>query len=121
MQTQAAEAPEWVKEVIQYLKEGKLPKDKKKSQQVWMRSARYTLIEDTLYRQGYKLPLLKRISKFEAEYVLRKIHERVCGNHARSRMLAHKAIRSNYFWLYMNEESARIVQSYDKNARDSPE
>jgi hypothetical protein len=73
-----------------------------------------------LYQRAYKLPLLKCISKFEAKYVLRKIHELVCGSHARSQMLAHKAIISDYFWLYMNEESARIVQSCDKNARHLP-
>ncbi len=57
------EALEWAKEIIQYLKEGK-------SRHVRMRSTRYTLIGDTLFRRGYTLPLLKCISKFKAEYVL---------------------------------------------------
>ncbi len=44
MQIQVTEALEWVEEVIQYRKEGKLPKDKKKSRLVQMWYVRYTLI-----------------------------------------------------------------------------
>jgi len=58
-----AEFPEWAEEVVWYLKEEKLLEDKKKSRQVRMRSARYTLIGNTLYWRGYTLPLLKCISK----------------------------------------------------------
>jgi hypothetical protein len=102
MQVQAAEFSQWVEEVIWYLKEGKLLKDKKKSREMRMHSSRYTLIGSTLYRRGYTLPLLKCIFKAEANYVLREIHEGVCGSHTGSRMLAHKAIKSGYFWPHMN-------------------
>jgi ribonuclease HI len=63
MQVHDAEFPEWAEEVVWYLKEEKLLEDKKKSRQVRMRSARYTLIGNTLYWRGYTLPLLKCISK----------------------------------------------------------
>jgi hypothetical protein len=49
MQVHDAEFPEWAEEVVWYLKEEKLLEDKKKSRQVRMRSARYTLIGNTLY------------------------------------------------------------------------
>jgi hypothetical protein len=63
------------------------------------------------------LPLLKCISKSEANYVLHEIHERICDSHVRSRMLAHKAIKSSYFWTHMNEYLANIVQNCDKCER----
>jgi len=53
--------------------------------------------------------LLHAISKAKANYVLHEIHEGVCGSHAGSRMLAHKAIKFGYFWPHMNEDSVNIV------------
>jgi ribonuclease HI len=91
-------SPEWAKGIIQYLKDGNLPEDKKESRKIRMQSARYTLSGDILYKRGYTLPLLKCLSKSEGEYVLREIHEGICGSHMGSRMLAHKAVRAGYYW-----------------------
>jgi hypothetical protein len=82
-----------------------------------MRSSRYTMIGNTLYRRGYTLPFLKCSSKAEVNYVLREIYEGICGSHAGSRILAQKAIKSRYFWPHMNEDSVNIVQSCDKCQR----
>jgi hypothetical protein len=49
-----------------------------------MHSARYVLIGGVLYRRGYIEPLLKCLTNSEAEYVLKEIHEGVCGNHSGS-------------------------------------
>jgi 2-oxo-4-hydroxy-4-carboxy--5-ureidoimidazoline (OHCU) decarboxylase len=56
------------------------------------RAAQFTLINETLYKRGFMLPLLKCVSKEEGEYILRQIHERVCGNHSMARVLVHKAV-----------------------------
>lgn len=82
-----------------------------------MRSSRYTMIGNTLYQRAYTLPFLKCISKAEVNYVLREIYEGICGSHVGSRMLAHKVIRSHYFWPHMNKDSANIMQSCDKCQR----
>jgi hypothetical protein len=63
-----------------------------------MRAARYTMIRNTLYQMGYTLPLLKCISRTNADYVLWEIHEGVCSSHAGCRMLAHKLVKSGYYW-----------------------
>ena len=110
--------PEDTKKVItQYLKNGNLPEDKKEARKIKMRSARYTLSGDTLYKRGYTLPLLKCLSKTEGEYVLREIHEGICGSHMGSRMLAHKAVRAGYYWPKMNGDSAALVRHCDKCQR----
>jgi hypothetical protein len=70
-----------------------------------------------LYKRGYTLPLLKCLSKDEATYVLKEIHERVCGNHSVGRMLAHKAIWAGYYWPEMNKDSGEVVKSCDKCQR----
>lgn len=84
--------PEWARHVIKYLKNGQLPNDKKEARKIRMQSARYTLVGGILYRRGYTLPLLKCLSATEAEYVLKEIHEGVCGSHSGGRMLTHKAV-----------------------------
>jgi hypothetical protein len=79
-----------------------------------MHSARYVLIGGVLYRRGYTEPLFKCLTNSEAEYVLREIHEGVCGNHLGSQMLVHKAMRARYYWPTMNKDSVRLVQHCDK-------
>jgi hypothetical protein len=109
--------PKWARHVIEYLKNGQLPNDKKKAQKIRMQSARYTLLGEILYRRGYTLPLLKCLSVTEAEYVLKEIHEGVCGSHSGGRVLAHKAVQAGYYWPTMNQESMEMVRRCDKCQR----
>jgi len=67
----------------------------------------FTTHTNTLYRMVCMLPLLNCISKAEANCVLREIHEGVCGSHTGSGMLAHKSIKSGYFWPHMNKDSTK--------------
>jgi hypothetical protein len=89
--------PEWAADVVQYLRNRSLPEGKLLSRKVKMHLARYVLIGGVLYRRGYTEPLLKCLTNSEAKYVLKEIHEGVCGNHSGSRMLAHKATRAGYY------------------------
>jgi hypothetical protein len=57
---------EWARYVIEYLKKGQLPNDKKEARKIRMQSARYTLVGNILYHRGYSLPLLKCLSATEA-------------------------------------------------------
>ncbi|CAL8993406.1 unnamed protein product, partial [Prunus brigantina] len=43
------------------------------------RSARYLLLQGTLYRRSYSLPLLRCVSPQQGDYILREIHEGACG------------------------------------------
>jgi hypothetical protein len=106
--------PEWASDVIKFLKDGKLPNDKVHSRKVQMQSARYTIIDGVLYKRGYSHPLLKCLSATEAHYVMREIHEGVCGNHSGGRVLAHKAMRAGYYWPTMGKDSVEFVRSCDK-------
>jgi ribonuclease HI len=112
-----SDEPEWATDVIQYLHNGSLPEEKMRARKVKMHSARYVLIGGSLYRRGYTEPLLKCLKSSEAEYILKEIHEGVCGNHSGSRMLAHKAIRAGYYWPTMNKDSVKLVRKCDKCQR----
>ncbi|KAM1049244.1 hypothetical protein ACFX2C_028367 [Malus domestica] len=57
----------------------------------------YLIINDKLYKRGFNLPYLRCLTPAEAKTVFREIHEGVCGDHAGSRSLAHKAFHQRYY------------------------
>jgi len=111
--------PEWATEIIQFLKSGLLPQEKTAARKVKSQTNRFCLLRETLYKRGYSEPLLKCLSKIEAEYVLKEIHEGVCGNHSGGRMLAQKTIHAGYYWPTVIKDSARLVKRCDKCQRFS--
>jgi hypothetical protein len=82
-----------------------------------MKAGRFTILNGFLYRRGFTLPLLKCISTEEGNYVLREIHEGICGSHSGARVLAHKAVRTGFYWPNMYKESMEIVRYCDKCQR----
>ena len=83
--------PSWMDPIWDYLLNGTLPGDPKEASKLKARSARFALLRGTLYNRGFSTPLFKCIGKENANYVLREVHEGVCGNHIRVRTLACKA------------------------------
>ena len=76
------EVLDWRKAIIDYLENGTLPAEKKSVVQLKIKVGRFTMLNGTLYKRGFTLPLLKCVSPEEGNYILRKIHEGVCGNHS---------------------------------------
>ncbi|XP_059436632.1 uncharacterized protein LOC132169649 [Corylus avellana] len=83
--------PAWAEEIVSYLERGIMPGDKRKAVQLKRKAARFALVNEALVKRGFMLLLLKCVSKEEGDYVLREIHEGICGSHSGSRILAHKA------------------------------
>ncbi|XP_024036827.1 uncharacterized protein LOC112096866 [Citrus clementina] len=83
----------WMDPILSYIREDILPEDRKQVRKLKCRAARYTLLDGILYRRGFTLPLLRCLDDEEADYVLREIHEGICGNHSGARTLAFKALR----------------------------
>jgi len=106
--------PEWAIEIIQFLRNGLLPEDKVAARRVKIQETRFFLLGKVLYKRGYSEPLLKCLSKTEADYVLREIHEGVCGDHSGGRILAQKTIRAGYYWPTIKKDSALLVKTCDK-------
>lgn len=58
---------------------------------------RYCIIGDELYRRGYVTPLMKCLSADEVSYVMRELHEGVCGRHTGGRALKTRVLRAGFF------------------------
>jgi hypothetical protein len=113
------EVSDWRKEIINYLQNGALPSEKKSAVQLKMKAGRFTMVNGMLYKRGFTLPLLKCVSPEEGNYILREIHEGICGNHSGARVLAHKAVRAGFYWPNMSKDSTAIVRIVT-SANDSP-
>ena len=88
----------WMTSIISYLKYGSLPEGKDEARRLRVRSARYVLLYDVLYKRGFLQPYLRCLSPDEANYVLREVHEGACGNRSGARSLIHKVVHAGYYW-----------------------
>ena len=87
----------WMTPLITYLKEGRLLEGRDKARKLRIRSAKYVLIDEVLYKRNFSQPYLRCLAPDEANYVLRKVHEGACGNHLGARSLVHKVVRASYY------------------------
>ena len=83
--------------IISFLQDRYLPQDADKAKKIKKRVARFTVLNDTLYKRGFSMPYLKCVDEDEARYILEEIHEGICGDHAGPRSLVSKVIRTGYF------------------------
>ncbi|RDY02416.1 Retrovirus-related Pol polyprotein from transposon 17.6, partial [Mucuna pruriens] len=103
----------WMDPMVEYLKEGRLPADPGEAVKIRKEAPKYTLIEHRLYRRGFSSPLLKCIDPEEAEYVIKEVHEGVCGTHIGGRALARKIARAGYFWPSLKADCMDYVRRCD--------
>ncbi|KAL5544494.1 hypothetical protein UlMin_008278 [Ulmus minor] len=102
---QIDEGPTWMTPIVGYLLRGELPQDKVEARTLRMRAARYTCLAGQLYKRGFSNPLLKCVTADQGSYIMREIHEGVCGNHAGKRSLLHKIVRQGYYWPSMAKDA----------------
>ncbi|KAI5335078.1 hypothetical protein L3X38_025211 [Prunus dulcis] len=110
-------SPTWMDPILQFLQNQTLPANPAKARRVRHRSARYLVINGSLYKRGFSLPYLRCLTPEEGHYVLREIHGGICGNHSGARSLAHKAIRQGYFWPSLHTDAQTFTQKCDKCQR----
>ena len=103
--------------IISFLQDGHLPQDVEKARKVRKRAAKFTILNDILYKKGFSMPYLKCVDEEEAKYILKEIHEGVCGDHAGPRSLARKVIKIGYFWPTMQVDTMELVKKCDKCQR----
>ena len=84
--------------ILSFLQDRRLPQNVEEHKKVKKRVARFTILNDTMYRRSFSMPYLKCINEEEANYILEEIYERICGDHAGLKFLVNKVIRTGYFW-----------------------
>ena len=109
----------WTTPLIAYLRSGILPDGKDTARKLKVQASRFELIRDVLYKRGFSRPYLRCLSHDEADYVMREVHEGICGNHSGARSLVHKLIRAGYYWPTMLKDAQAYIKACDKCQRFS--
>ena len=65
----------WMTPIISFLQDGHLPQDTDEAKKIKKKAARFTILNDTLYKRGFSMPYLKCVDEGEAKYILEEIHE----------------------------------------------
>ncbi|KAL8124751.1 uncharacterized protein LOC141718820 [Apium graveolens] len=98
-------SPTWMTPILAYIKEGSLPDEKNEARRIRYKAARYVIYDGVLYRRVFSVPLLKCIDGDECNYILREVHEGICGNHSGGSSLAQKILRQGYYWPIMKKDA----------------
>ena len=67
-------ANSWMTPIVALLQDGHLPQNTEEAKKVKKRAARFTILNDTLYKRGFSMPYLKCVDEEEAQYILTEIH-----------------------------------------------
>ncbi|RDY14430.1 Gypsy retrotransposon integrase-like protein 1, partial [Mucuna pruriens] len=75
------------------------------------------LEKQELYRRGFSFPFLRCVDEEEFEYVIREVHEGICGTHIGGQALVSKIARVGYYLPTLKHDCMKYVKKYDKYQR----
>ncbi|GJV81110.1 reverse transcriptase domain-containing protein [Tanacetum coccineum] len=105
------EGTTWMTLIIEYLKDGTLPGDRKEASKLRIKAKQYKLLEGILYKQSFLKPWLRCVRPLQADYVIREIYERSCSMHPGPRSIVAKAIRLGYYWPTMRRDAQEMIRT----------
>ena len=84
----------WMTPIISYLQDGHLPQYTEEAKKIRKMAARFTILNDALYKRSFSMPYLKCVDEAEARCILEEIHRGICGDHTGPRSLVNKVVRT---------------------------
>ena len=87
----------WMTPIMAHLMDGRLLEERDEARKLRVRSAKYVLIDEVLYKRGFSQP-----------------HLRSMCNHSRARTLVHKVIHVGYYWPTIQEDLKAYVKVCDQ-------
>ena len=109
--TPVESVPSWMDPIWNYIIDESLLDDPKEAAKIRTRLARFTNHKGSLYKRGFFTPFLKCIAGEDTKYVLREVHEGICGNHIGARALAGKVLRQGYYWPTILKDATDLVKN----------
>ena len=107
---QVGSEPNWMDPIWDCIIDGRLPDDLKEAAKVRTRSARFTNHKESLYKRVFFTPILNCIAGKDTEYLLREVHEGICGNHIGAQVLAGEVLRQGYYWPTILKDATELVK-----------
>ncbi|XP_022036787.1 uncharacterized protein LOC110939537 [Helianthus annuus] len=112
--------PSWMTPIIQYLQEGILPENKAEARKIQNKALFYDMNGGILYRRSSLRPLLRCVDPQDATYLIREIHEGICGIHAGPCMVVAKIMNAGYYWPGMHVDALKELRKCDSCQRHAP-
>ncbi|XP_021999661.1 uncharacterized protein LOC110897017 [Helianthus annuus] len=100
----------WMTPIIMYLQSGILPENKAEARKIQYKSEHYQMVDGILYRKSYLGPLLRCVDPEYANYLIREVHEGICGIHAGPRMVVAKVMNVGYYWPRMHLDAVKVLR-----------
>ncbi|XP_050260077.1 uncharacterized protein LOC126705204 [Quercus robur] len=107
----------WTTPLVSYLRDVVLPDGKDAARKLKVRASRFVLIKEVLYKRGFSRPYLRCLGPEEADYIMREVHEGICGNYSGVQSLVNKLIRTGYYWPTMQNDAQTYVKACGKCQR----
>ncbi|KAJ0435753.1 putative nucleotidyltransferase, Ribonuclease H [Helianthus annuus] len=107
------EDPNWMTPIKKFLKNGELPNDQAEAKRVEIKARQYELQGETLYKKSYLAPLLRCVGPEQSKYLIKEIHEGVCGAHFGARSVVAKLMNLGYFWPSMHRDTTEELKKCD--------
>ncbi|GJZ17462.1 reverse transcriptase domain-containing protein [Tanacetum coccineum] len=101
----------WMTPIVEYLKDGTLPNNKKEARKLRIKARVYELMDETLYKRSFLKPWLRCVRPLQASYVIREIHNGSCSMHAGPRSVVAKAMRLGYYWPTMHRDARDMIRT----------
>ncbi|XP_073119830.1 uncharacterized protein [Henckelia pumila] len=95
----------WMAPLVEYLQTGILPGEEAHARKLRRQVARFTLINEKLYRRSFQGPLLRFLAQGEVRYVLQEIHEGYCGDHGGALSLVRRTLLAGYWWPTLQQDA----------------
>ena len=87
--------------IVSYFKDNTLLNGKEAARKLKVQVAQFILIKNVLYKRSFSRLYLRCLSLEETDYVIREVHEGICGKHSGLESLVHMLIRVGHYWLTM--------------------
>ncbi|XP_021974783.1 uncharacterized protein LOC110869886 [Helianthus annuus] len=110
----------WMTPIIMYLQSGILPENKAEARKIQYKAEHYQMADGILYRKSYLGPLLRCADAEDANYLIREVHEGICGIHAGPRMVVEKVMNAGYYWPGMHLDAVKELRKCIGCQRHAP-
>ncbi|XP_076917877.1 uncharacterized protein LOC143578096 [Bidens hawaiensis] len=103
-----------------YLSSGVLPEEKSADRKIKHKALNYQMNDGVLYQHSFFGPLLRCVDAEDVNYLIREVHEGICGLHAGPRMVVAKLMNVGYYWPGMHLDVVWEIKKCDSCQRHAP-
>ncbi|XP_076903795.1 uncharacterized protein LOC143558621 [Bidens hawaiensis] len=87
----------WMTPIKAYLSSGVLPAEKAEARKIKHKALNYQMIDHILYRRSFLGPVVRCVDAEDENYLIREVHEGICGLHSGPRMAVARIMNEGYY------------------------